>query len=176
MRKATRKTPFIFYVGMTLLCLVLFSTYLTSGLYARYTTAATSEDNARVAKFDVTNSITDSQKADIKLNFYNSDMLTDDFKFTVKSNSEVSVKYNVIVTLPEGTYDWLSITLDGVETTYIEDNVFTFYDVYSFDPTASEDKVHTLTFAIKKSYHGNATNIDDIKGDIKVTVHAEQEN
>ncbi|MBO5253534.1 MAG: hypothetical protein J6C51_06300 [Clostridia bacterium] len=37
-----------------LLCLTLFSFHLTGGLYARYTTRAEAADNARVAKFSVT--------------------------------------------------------------------------------------------------------------------------
>ena len=40
-------------VALLLLCLVMVSAYMTSGLLARYTTSAQASDTARVAKFDV---------------------------------------------------------------------------------------------------------------------------
>lgn len=38
-------------IASILLCLVLLSSYLVSGLYARYTTRASGSDSARIAKF-----------------------------------------------------------------------------------------------------------------------------
>ena len=38
-------------IAMVLFCLTIVSTYLVSGLYARYTTSATGSDSARVMKF-----------------------------------------------------------------------------------------------------------------------------
>ena len=54
MKQSHTKTPYTFYAAMVLLCLVLISTHLTGGLYARYTTHGDGEDAARVAAFDVT--------------------------------------------------------------------------------------------------------------------------
>ena len=53
MRKQNRKTPAVFYVGVVLLCAVLITSHLTSGLYARYTTTASGGDAAVVASFEV---------------------------------------------------------------------------------------------------------------------------
>lgn len=185
MQKVTQKTPFVFYAGMVLLCLVLFSAHLTSGLYARYTSTSSAGDNARVAKFDITHNITDSQPADIDLHFFKSEDLSDNFIFEVQSNSEVSVKYDVIVTLPEGkTYDWLSITLysEGLgskDPDSVAGNVFTFSDVHSFAPATggSTSMKYTLTFAIRDTYVGNPQGVSNIEdGTVIVTVHAEQQD
>lgn len=176
MQKMTKKTPLVFHIGIALLCLVLFSAHLTSGLYARYTSEASSQDSARVAKFDVTNSV-DSQNANIDLHFYDSTKLVDEFNFTVESKSEVAVAYDVVITLPAGTYKWLSIQLDGKEANSIENNVFIFEDVNTFLPATSVSKVHTLSFSIQSAYVGNSQGIQDIiGGKAVVTVHAEQQD
>lgn len=54
MTKLNMKTPVVFYVGLVLLCLFMFSLYLSGGMYARYATTDSGGDGARVAKFDVT--------------------------------------------------------------------------------------------------------------------------
>ncbi len=51
MKKLNRKTPIVFYIGVVLLCLVMVSINMTSGLYARYTSRDQSSDSARVARF-----------------------------------------------------------------------------------------------------------------------------
>ena len=51
--QSNRRTPAVFGIGLLLLCLVLLSTSMTGGLYARYTASASGSDAARVAKFDV---------------------------------------------------------------------------------------------------------------------------
>lgn len=51
MKKLNKKTPIVFYVGMMLLCLVMLSFNLTSGLYARYTSKGSASDSSRVASF-----------------------------------------------------------------------------------------------------------------------------
>lgn len=51
MKKLNKKTPIVFYLGMMLLCLVMLSFNLTSGLYARYTTKSSASDSSRVASF-----------------------------------------------------------------------------------------------------------------------------
>ena len=176
MQKMTKKTPLVFYIGIALLCLVLFSTHLTTGLYARYTSEASSQDSARVAKFDVTNSV-DMLTANIDLDFFNVTKLTDDFKFTVGSNSEVAVTYDVVVTMPVGMayYDWLELKLDGNSVTTVEENVFTFSNVNVLAAGGISTGSHTLTFSIKPAYQGNPGALQDVKaGTVLITVRAEQ--
>lgn len=50
-RKSKVNIPIL--AACILLCLTIFSVHLTSGLYARYTTTGTGQDEARVAKFDI---------------------------------------------------------------------------------------------------------------------------
>ena len=173
MNKLNKKSPILFYIGLILLAVVLISAYMVSGLYPKYTSMATGSDSARVAKFDVTNNI-DSHSADIRLNFFDADALSDSFLFTVESKSEVSLTYDVVVTLPEGTYEWLNITLDGEGDAVINKNEFTFEDVDGFEVATNKPKQHTLVFAIKDEFIGNSEGINDIDSTVTVTVHVEQ--
>lgn len=187
MKKLNSRTPVVFHVGLVLLCMVLFSTYLTGGLYARYTTSASGEDGARVAKFQITNKLNsiDSQAVSVNLHFFDSTMLEDSLPLQVSSGSEVAVKYDVVVTMPTGVSyaNWLSIqlkkddtVLQTLTTTAADVNVFTFSDVGIFAPNDSNTHEYTLTFAIIESFQGNPpdglTNIEE--NTVVVTVHAEQ--
>lgn len=187
MKKLNNRTPVVFHVGLVLLCMVLFSTYLTGGLYARYTTSASGEDGARVAKFSISNQITssDSQPINVMLHFFDSEKVNDSLTLQVSSKSEVAVKYDVVVTMPTGVSyaNWLSIqlkkddtVLQTLTTTAADVNVFTFSDVGIFAPNDSNTHEYTLTFAIVESFRGNPpdglTNIEE--NTVVVTVHAEQ--
>lgn len=72
-----------------LFVLVMITTYMTSGLYARYTTKATDSDSARVAKFDVdiTGDVKDLDVVASK------DKNTGIYEIKITNNSEVVVKY-----------------------------------------------------------------------------------
>lgn len=54
MKQLNIKTPLVFRLSLVLLCTLLITTNMTSGLYARYTTTATGSDSARVARFEFT--------------------------------------------------------------------------------------------------------------------------
>ena len=179
MKKLNTRTPVFFHVGLVLLCLVLCSTYMTGGLYARYTASAQGSDSARVAIFKITSEgiWEDSQEANVLLSFFDQTKLSDSLTIKVSSESEVSVKCDVIVTMPEGmaNYDWLGLTLNGASPTSMSDNVFTFSNVDTFAPNSSEEREYTLTFSVKKEYWGNPDNIQDVKnGKVFITVRAEQ--
>jgi hypothetical protein len=51
--------------------MTLFSSYMTGGLYARYTSSASGSDEARVAKFDVAHS-DQSFPMGVELDFFDS--------------------------------------------------------------------------------------------------------
>lgn len=101
MSKSNKKTPIVFYVGIVLACLTLISVYMTSGLYARYTTRATSSDSARVAKFRVTNTLTviDSKGDEVNRFTMIEDSLipgeSTTYTFAVQNDSEVAVRFSV---------------------------------------------------------------------------------
>lgn len=91
MKKSNKKTPIIFHVGIVVLCLFLVTTYMTGGLYARYSSSASGEDGARVARFEIDTSLkTDNAVIDL------SGLKPGETKtiaLSVENKSEVSVEY-----------------------------------------------------------------------------------
>ena len=159
MQKVTQKTPLVFYAGMVLLCLVLFSAHLTSGLYARYTSTSSAGDNARVAKFDISSANTNTADVDfnIKLDFFDPQMQTDYIEFVVSSSSEVTVSYDVILILPEGMVELIE---DGILVISLDENVppttvdgtnrTVIFDAGTFNAAEEQNRKHRLTFSFKK--------------------------
>lgn len=80
-----------------LLCLVLYTTHLMSGLFARYTTSSSASDNARVAKFDITESGTMTQSINFSINPLDTTSSTNKIQYAivVANNSEVSMAYTI---------------------------------------------------------------------------------
>ncbi len=100
MSKFNRKTPICFFAGLLILCLTLVSTYMVSGIYARYTTSADSSDNARVAEFSVSQSLkitkSDNTVAETFIigdDLYPGKRMT--YTYSVTNNSEVTVEFVV---------------------------------------------------------------------------------
>ena len=175
MKKLHRRTPVVFYVGCALLCLALFSANLTSGLYARYTSTASGSDSARVARFDVNNTV-QSGDASIHLHFFDASLLSDEVTFTVTSSSEVAVGYSVTVTMPTSDpySSWLDVTLGDSTPTSRTDNSFTFSNVAYFEPNDGRTHEHSLFFKIKDESVGKPGSLRDVSGNVVITVRAEQ--
>jgi hypothetical protein len=77
-----------------LLCLALLSSWLISGLLARYTTSAEDQDAALVAKFDITGaSKSATASIVVKPGSGTEESSRNYFTVKVKNNSEVAVKY-----------------------------------------------------------------------------------
>lgn len=98
-----------FCIAAVLLCLTLISMYLTSGLFARYSTSAGDDDSARVAVFKVTNAVkyndlefVDNASFDIAPGY--------DAKYTVAvdNDSEVAVKCTISLVNESGNIETLS--------------------------------------------------------------------
>ena len=184
MTKSNRKTPLVFRIGLALVCALLVSTYMMSGMYARYCTTASGDDSARIAKFSVDeNDQWDSVDVNVKLNFYNPAQLESTLEFSVTSDSEVAVQYDVIVTLPDGLaphYEWLVLTLSRVGeepvTATCVGNVYTITAAGTFAANDAIDTHNcTLTFAIADAYQGNPpAGLENFVNNIQLTVHAEQ--
>lgn len=85
----------LFFAGI-LFCLVLITTAMMGGLFARYTTSATGEDDSRVAAFAPGAQLSDAvtvvcEKTDGEFN-------TDGaYTVTVTSDSEVAVRYGLTI-------------------------------------------------------------------------------
>ncbi len=81
-------------VAALLFCLTLFSTYLVTGLFARYTTSVQSSDQARVAKFSI------KGEGDLLRTIAAELAPGEDtnVKLIIRNDSEVAVEYKIEVT------------------------------------------------------------------------------
>lgn len=80
-------------LAMVLLCLTMITTHLTSGLYARYIVRGSGEDDARVAKFYVTQDATKfSENLTISI-----EPGTLEKQIQVINDSEVAINYTLTI-------------------------------------------------------------------------------
>ena len=150
-KRSSRKAPpfSIMHVALLLLCVVMLTIHLTGGLNARYVSSAEGSDSARVAKFDVSCAQTGEVPFDIQLEFLDPKKHTDSISFTVASQSEVTVAYDVILELPETLY----LLVKGNNITVQMDEVVVNED--SFD-----DDAHTVTIEGKTLGIGENNSFD----------------
>lgn len=120
MRQQNIKTPVIFRISLVLLCVWIFSFYLTGGLYARYTSSASDSDSARVARFifDVEKNAGSSEFIDVSEIQKPGDSI--EYSFTVSNGTpdkccEVVQNYSIKLTV-EGNMP-LVCTLNGTPLT-----------------------------------------------------------
>lgn len=88
----TRHRNTAFFTAILLLCLVLISTAIVSGMLARFTTGDSASDNSRVAKFVVTGTFF-SETINLDAVMKPGDSQPRSFEIT--NSSEVSVEYTV---------------------------------------------------------------------------------
>ena len=129
-------------MACTLFCLVLISTSMMSGLYARYTARGEGNDSARVAKFVVGGALS-PENVLVDIGKGQTDGV---FSLTTQNASEVSVKYDVIIetvtALPEG----VAVKLDD-EQGILSDGKYTFTDVDSLSPNLDSGS-HEIKFTV----------------------------
>ena len=123
-----------------LLCLTLLSVRLAFGIFARYSTTASAEDDARVARFDV--DITGETQNPV---FAYGTAAGNACTITVVNRSEVAVRYDVIVTLDAAA--GTSVQLDGVGGA-VDGTTTTFAGVGALAANAGAEnaKTHALSF------------------------------
>ena len=92
MRQSNIKIPFLFNLGLVLMCLMLISFSMVGRLYARYSSTATGEATAQIAKFDV--QVTgDPTNVDVDVAQETEGVYT----ITITNNSDVTVEYDLTV-------------------------------------------------------------------------------
>ena len=149
-----RKSNIPIRIAGILLCVVLFTSHLVSGMFAKYVTGSSNlGDTAGTASVDL--SVTHSAAAD-------SD---DGYVFTVKNDSEVSFAYDVIVTFADPAQgfdvtkvfnaDSVMIGTSSFSAKSADGKVFTFADYGTIEPGAASDLV--LSFEALPVY----MNVDD---------------
>lgn len=104
-------------IAAVLFCLVLFTTHLTGGLLARYTTSGSASDNARVAKFKVSENYTtfsDNLVLGVRPGTVNR-------VIEVKNDSEVVVAYTITITNITDNIPYVFSVNDetGAQTQYV---------------------------------------------------------
>ena len=112
MKQLHKKTPLVFRIAAILLCLVVASSCMMGGLFARYATTVSGSDSARAAKFSVSAVMVegslDSRELDLR---YADAEQSVSWSFTVESNSEVTSVDTVSVVLPSACPAGLELTM-----------------------------------------------------------------
>ncbi len=164
-KKVYRKANPILYFACLLCCLVVITTSMTGNIYAKFVASESAADSARVAKFDVSVSNTYGETpSEIKLA---TGATTASYSFTVTSNSEVAVKYDVVVSW---TGEWptnVTLALDDGSAVQPTGTSHTFVDAGSFtvsDAGATNTKEHNLTLAA--TVFGEPVNLTGIQVDV----------
>ena len=166
MKKNRTKTPVALYAAALIFCLVLItSSFYNSGFLARYTSASQGSDGARVAKYDVT--ISDLSSSSLSMNSFDDGTLAASTQFTVSSNSEVDVRYSVVVTFPRALPSWVHIAIDGVEPS-VNGATYTFNDLGSFDTGEGNSATHTLSFTVDPGLQNEDLSLNGISIDVIV--------
>ncbi len=147
MKNKTSKIVSALYFLCIVTC-VLLSAYLVSDVAARYFTEASGSDSARVAKFSVSAFVLEEQSDQL---YIPQDATTANYKFTVKSKSEVAVVYDVVIVFPEVLPDSITLTLDNKQPT-IDGTTYTFKNAGDFTVNGGE-KQHVLTIIANKSVY-----------------------
>ncbi len=170
------------FAAAVLLCLTLFTTHLTTGLYARYTTEASGSDGARVARFDVKLTAVNGGSANMD-GLTNEDKETDTktYDFSITNNSEVAVGYDITIRfsnpLPDGVVPTVSLkdkenvsakTVTGQKEFAFESDDFVF---------APENQTNDHTLTITVNYYdgnNNLRNVDLSDTQVSISVTAQQ--
>ena len=138
MKKKNIKAPTLYRTVLVLLCLMVVSTYMVGGLYARFSTNSSGVGNVGVAKFDVSAQCQ-----------YNS--ATGEYILTVTNNSDVAVRYSFNTgALPEGVSiemndignnNILSMGESANHTVTVSDEYLSVHDTVEVDFILSVEQV-----------------------------------
>lgn len=99
--------------ALVVLCLVLFSLNMTSGLLARYTTRGMMNSGARTAEFNV-NAVAIRGDINGTIAFTQAEEAFDSennlYQVKVTNNSETAVRYTIEMEFPKGTLEYLTVS------------------------------------------------------------------
>lgn len=134
-------------LAAVLLVLVMLSTSMVAGRYARYTATATASDSARVAKYEITFSSDPNESIAL------SEGAPASYRFSVTSGSEVTVEYDLVIILPKALPDGITISLSNGTTNVdltAEGNQYVAVKAGTFAPQGGTH-TYTLTFTATKA-------------------------
>lgn len=171
MEKAKLNIPVC--AALVLLFLTLLTTHITGGLYARYAAQTTGRDTARVARFEI--DVTPLQE-ELTVDCAVAQDTT--YNFTVTNDSEVPVRYSVLVTFKQSLQsNLLQVAMDSGDYSYVGSSNAVAFPVDGALETLGDSADHALHFRIAPdvlfdSVQGQES--VDLGLDFTVTVHAEQ--
>jgi len=160
-QSAVQLNSFLFLLVSVLLVLVLISTAMLSGMYARFSTTAGGSDAARVAKFDIHKE--GDLSSELSLEYVPG--MTDSYTLIVTNRSEVAVSSTFTVKRLTNNLP-LTLELDGER----------FSDSKSVSMDLAPNDAGTVTYTLTVSWPESANDaaysyeLDAIR----VHVHAEQ--
>ena len=114
-------------LAAVLLCLTLFSVYLTAGLFARYTVSGSGADTARVAGFQP-KAVISPGKGTIQYDINKIDDYELTYEITVTNLSEVAVNYDLVITFSDDKLNGASFRFNGTTQTVVGASALTFND------------------------------------------------
>lgn len=125
-------------------CLVLITTSMIGGMFAKYSASGTGSDEARVAGFDVKVTGQDNVTCEVTA------LQPGEFNLTVENDSEVAVSYSIRVEIYENAGCGVRVILDNDNTKKLEfpankNNTLEYPGVGSL-AVGAEAATHTLTF------------------------------
>ena len=162
--------------ALVVLCLVLFSLNMTSGLLARYTTRGTVDGQARAAGFN-TLAVGGESNEPITFAQAESEFESENNSYTVKltNKSETAVRYTIKMVFPEGALDYLSVYHGTDELTPEAGTDTVSYTGPEIAANAEEDVTEEFKFAVDvakfyEKYSGNDLTTGDVPIDFDTFV------
>ncbi len=132
---------------IVLFCFAISTSFMTLSYMAKFVSTDEAGDGARVAKFDISSIIANGQEGSIVLSA-NSSSAT--YSFSVTSESDVAVEYDVVLEFPDALSENVKLALDSAENTPDnEGNAYTFTDAGEF-PVGGGTNTHTLIFNVSE--------------------------
>lgn len=158
--KVNNLSGIVMRVAAILICLVLFSAHLASGMFARYIVSGSGSGGAHIASYDVGIISADSSQVGVIGTTSNSGDVA--YRFIVdNSKSDVAVQYRLSVMFSDSidgdtvADKFSDVKIDGLDPVEIKNE--TDRHIYVFDITDtlaahSSSDVHTLTFNTSLSW------------------------
>lgn len=161
-----------FMPKLIFLCIITTSIVTTLSFSKYQSTVVGTSNTARVSKPVLNVAFAEGQgkSLEIDCNEENTSVSYTIVVSNTESNvtSEVSLKYDVILTLPTIAPNGLIIKIDGKSATQ-KGNTYTIENAGQFSPYTANEKTHTLTFEADPDIIRNC-NLENAK----ITVYAEQ--
>lgn len=167
--RKTGRLPIYVYLGYLLICTLL----LTGVSFANYVSTSTASDSACVAKGMVTVSY-DESKTEIEMSgpSDHGGVTESSFTFDVTNNdSEVAIRYDVVVTLEESLPDGVTMKLDGKNGEVEDNNIYTFSNMGTFQAGVNDIKTHTLSFTGDFSIYQT---VGEFSYPVEISIRSEQ--